>query len=483
MKAFSPVARHCSRRANRQTHHIPHCQRSHHARLQPFSSFSRSSNSASQSALSAASATSSSSPSSAYSVSSASSASSSSVHASQPAVGSRLLHTAPLLSSIEPLPSIPTSKHSIVGEALSAALDLSAVHIGQVIEVPYETTTSDSHQTLWQSTFHIHDRLYTSSPFAQRLDLASHPLPFSQVLFSAISMTHVDESREVLDLAYDNAVYVRPAFAGDTFRQTFTIKHLRNTSDGKNTILTVLCELYNQRQQLLFSVDKVMLYPQQTHPYKLSPAAKSPPPPPRSHLLAHLMYHADALPSHNTNLAIVRPHQLILHTVARPIGVNSNMALSTLFRWTHPSIYNTAKYSDTELTVPGGLVLAAVIGASSRGFFECLSETIDSCSLINKVAPTDLIGAISYVQHVKEVKEGIEELYVTTVGVKGIDVRVQLEGVRVPVELFTERMRPHVLERFLNIECPQLQEHVVMQIHRRIVRQSPYAQQRSIPLL
>lgn len=388
-----------------------------------------------------------------------------------------------MLSSTEPLPSIPTSKHSIVGETLNAALDLSAVHIGQVIEVPYETTTGGAHQTLWQSTFHIHDRLYTSTPFAQRLDLPSHPLAFSQVLFYAISMTHVDESREVLDLAYDNAVYVRPAFAGDTFRQTFTIKHLRNTSDGKNTILTVLCELYNQRQQLLFSVDKVMLYPQQTHPYKLSPAAKTPPAPPRSHLLAHLMYHADALPSQHTNLAIVRPHQLILHTVARPIGVNSNMALSTLFRWTHPSIYNTAKYADTELTVPGGLVLAAVIGASSRGFFECLSETIDSCSLINKVAPTDLIGAISYVQHVKEVKEGIEELYVTTVGVKGIDVRVQLEGVRVPVELFTERMRPHVLERFLNAECPQLQEHVVMQIHRRIVRQSPYAMQRSIPLL
>ena len=429
----------------------------------------------------------------------------------------RRLHSSPYSLSSDPSPSIPTSKHSVIGEPLNSSLDLSRTHIGQVIEVPYQMTVGESQQCLWQSTFHIHDRLYTSTPFAQTLNLPAHPLPFTMVLFTSISMTHVDESREVLDLAYDHAVYVTPAFPGDTFKQTFTIKHLRMTSDGRNTILTVKCDLHNQRQQLIFTVDKTMLYPMITHPYKLSPQSKDPPVPTRSHLLAHLLYNAEALLPYG-NLAILRPGQLILHTVARPIGTNTNMSLSTLFRWTHPSIYNTTKYAEAELTVPGGLVLAAVIGASSRGLFECLHETIDSCSLINKVSPVDLIGALSYVQHIHMVKEGFEELYVTTIGVKGIDVRTQLEGVRVPVELFTEKMRvrghtphsstarphscevttdslprcvhallcgvqPNILEAFLARECPMLSEHVVMQIHRRIVRQSPYSSQRNIPLL
>ena len=369
--------------------------------------------------------------------------SSSSPSVPSPSTPLRGLHSSPsAYLSADPSPSIPTSKHSVVGEALSAALDLSHVHIGQVIVVPYEATVGESQQCLWQSTFHIHDRLYTSTPFAQSLNLSAHPLPFTMMLFTSISMTHVDESREVLDLAYDHAVYVTPAFPGDTFKQTFTIKHIRQTSDGRNTILTVGCELHNQRNQLIFTVDKTMLYPMITHPYKLSPPSRNPPSPPRSHLLAHLLYNAESLSSSfRRNLAILRPGQLILHTVARPIGTNTNMSLSTLFRWTHPSIYNTTKYREEELTVPGGLVLAAVIGASSRGLFECLHETVDSCALINKVSPVDLIGALSYVQHIKPLKEGFEELYVTTIGVKNIDVRVQLEGVRVPVELFTEKMR------------------------------------------
>ena len=395
----------------------------------------------------------------------------------------RQLHSSsPPSMSSDPAPPVPSSKHSIVGEALSASLDLSSAHIGQVIEVPYATTVGESQQCLWQSTFHQHDRLYTSTPFAQSLSLPSHPLPFSMMLFSTISMTHVDESREVLDLAYDNCVYVRPGLAGDTFRQTFTIKHLRMTSDRRNTILTVGCELHNQRQQLLFTCDKTMLYPMVTHPYKLSPAAKSPPPVPRSHLLEHLLFNADALPR-DANLAILRPNQLILHTVARPIGTNTNMSLSTLFRWTHPSIYNTTRYSPSELTVPGGLVLAAVLASTSRGLFECLHETVDSCSLINKVSPVDLLGSLSYVQSIREVREGLEELFVTTIGVKGIDVRTELEGARIPVELFTEKMKPTVLEAFLKREFARLSEHVVMQVHRRIVRQSPYAQQFAIPLL
>ena len=219
---------------------------------------------------------------------------------------------------------------------------------------------------MWQSTFQIHDRLFTSTPYAQSLSLPNHVVPFYMVLFKAISMGHVDETRNVLDIGFDHAVYIRPVYPGVTLHQTFTIKHIKMTSNGENTLLTVGCELFNERKQLVFSVDKVMLYPGVKVPsFRMSAPPKNRPALPRSHLLDHILYNADNL-STNTNLAILNPGQLLLHSVSRCIGKSANMALSTLFRWTHPSIYNLKRYKDEELLVPGGLILAASIAASSR---------------------------------------------------------------------------------------------------------------------
>lgn len=187
-----------------------------------------------------------------------------------------------------------------------------------------------------------------------------------RVLFKAVSMGHVDESREVLDLGFSNATYIRPAYAGDTLRQQFTIVNLANTSSGANSRVTVSCELFNQRNQLIFSVDKTMLFPGVAVPDShISTAPKSAPSKPRSHLQSHILYNSDNLVQTN-NLALLHEGQLLLHAVSRPIGRSTNMSLSTLFRWTHPSIYNMRRYKDEELLVPGGLVLAASISASSR---------------------------------------------------------------------------------------------------------------------
>ncbi len=164
-------------------------------------------------------------------------------------------------------------------------------------------------------------------------------------------MGHVDENRAVLDLGFDNAVYIRPAYAGETFKQMFTIKHLRQTSDGDSTIMTVGCELVNQKGQLVFSVDKVrgrmwrwrwrwrwmcdmwhdvcnsssyhvlvvyhvhvqaMLYPHVTPLSKISVAPHTRPAPPTSHLLAHILYNGDNLPN-TSHVANLRAGQLVLH--------------------------------------------------------------------------------------------------------------------------------------------------------------------------
>lgn len=370
----------------------------------------------------------------------------------------------------------------MIGESVSQNLDLSQASIGQVIDVPYETTVGESQQMLWMSTFQIHDRLYTSTPFAHMLNLPSHVLPFGMILFKAISMSHVDEAREVLDISFDNAVYIRPAYAGDTLKQSFTIKHLKNTSNGKDLIVTVGCELTNQRNQLIFAVDKQMLFPGvQSPPSRLSPAPLSAPEKPRSPLLSHILYNSDHLPSNNS-LAQLRPGQLLLHSTSRPIGA-SNMSLSTLFRWTHPSIFNVQRYKQEELVVPGGLILAGTIAASSRGLFETLHESLDSCLFLNKVSPIDLIGGISYINSIKTVKEGVEEVKVTTLGLKNIDVSRELHDVQLPSELFTMQLHRKQVEALVQEYCPVLAGKIVVKAVRTITRQSPYAQQRSIPLL
>jgi hypothetical protein len=83
---------------------------------------------------------------------------------------------------------------------------------------------------IWQGAFYQSDRLYTSQPFAKTLGFKQHLLPFSLLLnkggssmcvaleftaaaSAAVSMSHVDATREVLDLGFENAVYMRPVVA------------------------------------------------------------------------------------------------------------------------------------------------------------------------------------------------------------------------------------------------------------------------------
>lgn len=192
-----------------------------------------------------------------------------------------------------------------------------------------------------------------------------------------------------------------------------------------------------------------MLYPGISNPYRHSaaPAPKSAAEQQsedatfysRSHLLAHLIHNADSLPVANVSLALLSAGQTILHHVARPLGHETSMAISTLFRWTHPSIYGSADTwsasgSDVNtLIVPGGLVLSSVIACTSRSMFETLCEALVSCSLLHTCSPNDVIGAVSYIASIKSLKQGsIEELDVYTLGLK-VSLRHCAESMRVRV--------------------------------------------------
>jgi hypothetical protein len=118
-----------------------------------------------------------------------------------------------------------------------------------------------------------------------------------------------------------------------------------------------------------------------------------------------------------------------------------------------------------------------------RGLFETLNESLESCTFLNKVSPVDLIGGVSYVHSIRPLKEGMEEVSVTTLGLKNVDVARELDGVALPRELFTMDVHRKQLEALVHEHVPKLAGKIVVKATRTISRQSPYAQQRSIPLL
>jgi acyl dehydratase len=233
---------------------------------------------------------------------------------------------------------------------MERAVDVSQCSIGDTIEVPYEITVSEAWMTLWQSCFYQHDRLYTSVPFAKSLGFQTHPLPFALLLFKTVSMSHVDSTKEVLDLGFDNAVYHRPVYPGQTFRKQYSIKGLRTTTDSKGTVATIRCELYNTDHEVVFSVDKQMLFYGQVNEFNKGERPSYKDKIPESLFLKYLLEQADRLPI-NSHLAAVEPGQLILHDYSKCLGRSMTASLTCLNRMTHPMLYDTHRWKESEIVV------------------------------------------------------------------------------------------------------------------------------------
>ena len=272
------------------------------------------------------------------------------------------------------------SNRSIIGEIIDHAVDLKNSRPGETIELPYELTITSSMRDFWQSAFYSHDRINTSTPFARSLGLQSEIIPFGLMLFLASSMSHADYAK--LENGYANGKYLWPVFAGDTIKKKFMILSLRPTSDGRHSIYRIHCELKNQRGVVVFTCEKTMLFPfqvvrpsevdvQKEHSVKNLP------------FLEHLIQKADVLESLGSQtLTSLRPGQLIIHTLTRPLTETHCMQLSSLARLTHERHFNTRLFRREEMIVPGGLVLGLTCSMASRDLHEvtCL---IFICSSIN----------------------------------------------------------------------------------------------------
>ena len=274
------------------------------------------------------------------------------------------------------------------GEILDHTIDLSKCRPGDIIEVPYELTINHSFRDMWHSAFYSHDRIQTSTPFARHLGLQDAIIPFSQMLFLAGSMSHADHAK--IQLGFGVGVYHWPAFAGDTFRKKFVIRRLRTTSDGHHSIATIACEIRNQRDVNLFTCEKHMMFPFRVPAsdvvVPVTEEAKS------ETFLNYLVSNGDKLTSLGSHtLSHLRPGQLILHTLVRPLSPTLVMQLATMARLNHERHFNTRKFSPNEILVPGGLVYSLATSLASRDLHEVIFEELVNCAFPNNLTPRDTV--------------------------------------------------------------------------------------------
>ena len=174
---------------------------------------------------------------------------------------------------------------------------------------------------------------------------------------------------------------------------------------------------------------------------------------------------------------------LLLHTLQRAVGTESNMNLSMLNRMTHPLLYNTARCKESDLLVGGALSIAMAHSVASKELYEVSYEELLDSRIVNKAAPSECISAMTYIVGVDDAKhEHYEEVEAVTVGLKNVDITNQLKGVRIPLSLFEPGLRPKDVERICHKLIPQLTNKVVVHSHRKLLRVKP-KQHTFIPLL
>eukprot|EP01083_Nonionella_stella_P064339 167584_1 len=386
--------------------------------------------------------------------------------------------------------------------------DFAEARIGDVLELPYEVTPSDFWREIWQSVFYQQDRIHTSLEYCNKLRTNDEdglgegiPLPFSQMLYAATSMSHVDDTRNVLDLSFRNCVYERCAFPLDTLTRHFVIENIRESSNCKNILIDLKCKMYNQYNESVFSLEKTMFFEklsmknfdiaqlQQLSSRKgIAPVIDT-----RAKESAVFKRYilrqgnkADTLSRMNNPYSIkkIYSNELILHTLQRPIGVETNMNLSMLHRMTHPLLYNTNRQLPHDgLYVGGVLLIALTHSIASKELYEVIYEELLDSHIINKATPNDCISSMTYIIDIDDKKyEYFEEVECCTIGVKNLDITNQLNNVKIPLSLFRPGIFPRDVENICSKFVPELKNKIVVHSYRKLLRHKPKSDT-MIPLL
>lgn len=382
---------------------------------------------------------------------------------------------------------IPKIKRGIKGEIAKHIVDYK-MKPGDILPNPFEMTITESLLSLWHHTFYSHDRTVTSILFAKKLGLTPDnqmPIPFMMGLYLTVCMN--DTHGAVFHLGFRNARQHASITTGMTVRQRIVVKDIKSTSGAKNSIITTRRELINVSDNMvLFTVEKLELYPFLNYDFSENGSAanaektyKALSSSFRSSILSRGAKDESVVPE-KQNILPLEKGKLILHTFTRPMGVDSNLALSTIFKVTHPIHIDHHIYDpeDTRgIVISGGLVQALTVAAASRDLHEVVWEELMQGDNIAPLGPRDTLGAVSYVMDRKVNESSVlhEELIVRTFGLKNISPAIECTHLEFPPELFEgPHRRPSDYNNILHkAGAYWLEERLVTVITRKIVRLLP----------
>jgi citrate lyase subunit beta/citryl-CoA lyase len=345
---------------------------------------------------------------------------------------------------------------------------------------------------LWLQSFYTHNPAHTSSVFSKEMNGKSGgvmPVPFMMALYLCVSMS--DTHGAIYHLGFRKAHMINPIHTGDTVRQKITILSVRNTADGKRSVVTTLRELVNvESDEVVFRTEKMELYAAQRANFGSSASV-----PDYTASLKDENCFRDAavsgwLKARSLRLSWsgftgsrlrVNREEVLLHSFARPLGVSANLALSTRFLVTHPIHLDHRVYDQGEglgVVVSGGLVISLILGAASRDFSHVVWEELIAANNVRTVSPNETVGAFSVIidQQPYPGNESLEVLVVKTIGVKNISPTMDMSELIIPDAL----LKPMVgggskyddLCKAFHI--PALEGKVVGEVLRRIVREIPH---------
>jgi citrate lyase beta subunit/acyl dehydratase len=397
-------------------------------------------------------------------------------------IGPPHLKAAHRLLALAP-PAVPDSEATprVLGRRVSHALDRPPSP-DDVLPNPYEMTATAGMRDLWVQCFYSHDRVVTSAPFAARLGLSgpdTPPLPFMMGLYLACSMSATHGA--IYHLGFRDARQLAPLRVGDTFRQEIQVRSVRNTGDGKRAVVTTHRRMIRVGDNVpVFTLDKLELYRRQPESFGVSPSAARMEAEEQAKAGAFreaLVRRLADVPPRDGPTAAFEEGELLLHGFARPLGVTANLALSTQLLVTHPIHLDHHRFDlghGRGVVVSGGLVVSMTLAAAARDLHEVVWEELLAADNLRPVAPTQTVGALSYVLASKPVEgqPGLEELVVRTLGVTDLTPSEELANTALPRSLFhIEGERPSAYDAFCREHGLQaLEGRVVCVATRRLLR-------------
>lgn len=184
--------------------------------------------------------------------------------------------------------------------------------------------------------------------------------------------------------------------------------------------------------------------------------------------------HGDSNSTEDKGDRLIVPGQLIIHNDTKCFNTAEVLGLCTLFQITNAHHHSRTRYHDTELLVPGPLVLAATQSNVARFFDNVESEFHVQSLNMNKVNMTDQISTMTFVAETSIIPSATgtrKLLKVVHIGVKNLDfAECDFLTTGVPLSILDGSLdRPREYEKVLELECPELYKKIAARIVRYVV--------------